>query len=287
MQKAIKLIMKTVTSVSGGKTSAYLAANYPTDYNVFSLVRIEDRNCLFPDRKIRQLVEDRIQKPFIATAEDDMIVYTILDLEQYLGREIKWVSGITFDELIATKGGWLPNKLHRYCTSRLKLEPIFQWWAETIGDPVIMNIGFRANEGSRALRMMEKLNENGLLTMKTTFEKLDDGRNKWETVEWQKPAFPLLENGIYRDAIVQFWGDKPVRFAVKNNCVHCFHQNPLLIRKRTEFHRSKMEWAAGQEGGDNGYWRNDGSYADFINNPLQFELQLSDFSECDSGYCEL
>ena len=29
--------MKSVTSISGGKTSAYLAANYPTDYTIFVL----------------------------------------------------------------------------------------------------------------------------------------------------------------------------------------------------------------------------------------------------------
>ena len=32
--------MKTVNSISGGKTSAYIAAHYPSDYNVFSLVRM-------------------------------------------------------------------------------------------------------------------------------------------------------------------------------------------------------------------------------------------------------
>lgn len=64
--------MKIVTSISGGKTSAFLAANYPTAYNVFALVRIEDPKCKFPDAKIRSMIEDRIQKPFIGTAEDDM-----------------------------------------------------------------------------------------------------------------------------------------------------------------------------------------------------------------------
>ena len=30
----------TVNSLSGGKTSSYIAANYPADYNVFALVRM-------------------------------------------------------------------------------------------------------------------------------------------------------------------------------------------------------------------------------------------------------
>ena len=92
--------MIKVNSLSGGKTSSYIAANYPADYDVFSLVRIEDENCRFPDEKIRKEVEDRIQAPFIGTAEDDTIIYTMLDLEQYIGRPISWVSGITFDEVV-------------------------------------------------------------------------------------------------------------------------------------------------------------------------------------------
>ena len=119
--------MKTINSLSGGKTSSYIAANYPADYNVFSLVRIEDERCKFKDEKIRKLVEDKLQAPFIATAEDDTIVYTMLDLEQYIGREITWVTGPTFDQLIKDKGQYLPNKVARYCTTELKTQPIATW----------------------------------------------------------------------------------------------------------------------------------------------------------------
>ena len=95
--------MKTINSLSGGKTSSYIAANYPADYDVFSLVRIEDSNCKFPDEKIRKEVEDRIQAPFIATAEQDTIIYTMLDLEQHICRKIHWVTGRTFDEVTKRK----------------------------------------------------------------------------------------------------------------------------------------------------------------------------------------
>jgi hypothetical protein len=80
--------MKTVNSLSGGKTSSYIAANYPADYNVFSLVRTDDKNCMFPDKKIRQEVSDRLGVEFIGTLEEDMIIYTMLDLEQFIGTKI-------------------------------------------------------------------------------------------------------------------------------------------------------------------------------------------------------
>ena len=36
--------MITVNSISGGKTSAYLMKHYPANINIFSLVRVEDKD---------------------------------------------------------------------------------------------------------------------------------------------------------------------------------------------------------------------------------------------------
>jgi len=103
--------MKTINSISGGQTSAYIAANYPADYNLFALVRIEDERCRFKDEAVRKQVEDRIQKPFIATAEDDTIIYTMLDLEQFIGKPITWASGETFEMVNKQKSGYLPTTI--------------------------------------------------------------------------------------------------------------------------------------------------------------------------------
>lgn len=283
--------LKTISSLSGGRTSAFTEEISPADYRLFALVRTENKKDKFPDKKIRKIVEDRIQKPFIATAEDNTIIYTMFDLEQYWGREIVWVSGITFDELVKAKGGWLPNKLHRYCTSHLKIEPMFYWWAENIGEPVNMQIGFRANEGGRVERMMQKINGNGLLEFNATFEKHSSGRNKgqnkWESVEWQKPRFPLyFERPTYKDEIIEYWKNKPIRFALKNNCVHCFHQNPLMLKWQFGREPAKMCWAKNQEGGDKGFWRSDISYKDIERSNVQSQIPFEEFDECESGHCE-
>lgn len=278
--------MITVNSVSGGKTSAYIAANYPADHDVFALVRTSDPNCLYPDAKLRQEVEDRIQKPFVGTLEDDTIIHTMLDLEQYIGRKITWVSGLTYDEVIAKKGDYLPNKVGRYCTTHMKLEPIFYWWAENIGVPIDMRLGFRASEMNRAERTLSKTNEDGLLTMKATFELNERGQNKWEEVPWQKPVFPLITTPTFKDTIEEYWKEKPVRFAPMNNCVGCFHRNPLLLRKMFELHPNKMEWFARQEA--KGQWRSDMTYRQIQSRPLQIEIDFSEWDEgCESGYCGL
>ena len=65
--------MKLVNCLSGGKTSSYIAANYKSDHNVFALVRTNDVKCIFPDKKIRQIVSDKLGLEFIGTLEDDMI----------------------------------------------------------------------------------------------------------------------------------------------------------------------------------------------------------------------
>lgn len=279
--------MQTVTSISGGQSSAYVAANYPSDYFVFALVCIEDTNCTPKDKKLVQMVSDRIGKEFIATAEDDTILHTILDLEQYLGKEINWLTGHTFDYVTKNLGGWLPNKLHRYCTVEMKLRPIFRWWRAEIGKPVKMQIGFRHGEDRRVKNMEKRLNDNGLLQFKDVVGQHSNGRNKWAEIAWQKPTFPMVQDGVRRDQVVQFWKDKPVRFAERNNCVGCFHRNPMLLKMMFDKHPNKMEWFASQERGrEKGLWA-DVRYDEIKKHRLQLSLSWDDFTDCDSGHCGL
>ena len=279
--------MKTLNSLSGGKTSSYIAANYPADYDVFSLVRVEDKNCKFPDEKIRKEVEDRIQAPFIGTAEDDMIVYTMLDLEQYIGRPITWVTGKTFEGIIKNHGGFLPNKIARYCTTDMKTIPIAEWRYKNIDDDVVMRFGYSANEQGRAKRMMEKTNDNGMTEVKIVVGKHNNGNNKWKTIEYCKPEFPLIDAHLFKDTIEEYWKDKPVRFAYMNNCVGCWWRSPMLLSHMSKRHPDKMDWFAKQEENNKGRFKSEVSYREIMNYKTQFQLFDDDFNECDSGYCGL
>lgn len=242
--------MKIVNSISGGKTSAYIAKHYPGDYNVFALVTTTDKKCLFPDKKIRQKVSDRIGKDFIGTLEEDTIIYTMLDLEQFIGSKIDWVAGKPFDEIIQ-RGykKYLPNVTQRFCTTEMKLDPIFRWWQKTQKEVVEMRIGFRANEQSRAKTMLSKTNKKGNLEFKTITGRSKTGnQNKWSDIEWQKPVFPLIKANIYKDNIEEYWKDKPVRFAYMNNCVGCFHRNVGLLKHMSNRHPNKFNWFEQAEG---------------------------------------
>ena len=280
--------MKTINSLSGGKTSSYIAANYPADYNVFSLVRTNDIASKFKDEKIRKLVEDRLQAPFISTAEDDTIIYTMLDLEQYIGKEITWVTGPTFEDVIKNHGGYLPNKVARYCTTDMKTMPIAKWRYDNIDDDVEMRFGFRANEQSRAKTMNDKLNERGMTEVKIVIGRTKTGtRNRWGVIDYCKPTFPLIEDGIFKDNVEEFWRDKPVRFAYMNNCIGCWWRGPMLLKHMADKHPEKMDWFARQEEGNKGNFKSDVSYREIINYNSQFSLFDEDFSECDGGYCGL
>jgi hypothetical protein len=284
--------MKTVNSLSGGKTSAYIAANYPADFNVFALVRTDDKKCMFPDAKIRQIVSDKIGAEFIGTLEDDVIIYTMLDLEQFIGQKIDWVTGRTFDEIIKRKNGttFLPSWMRRFCTTEMKIEPMFYWWKNNFDAPIKMQIGFRANEMNRANSMIKKLNKNGLSEFDAIVGKMKSGnKNKHQIIEWQKPMFPLIEDSIFKDTIEEFWKDKPVRFAWMNNCVGCMHKEPILLNKMSKLHPNKLEWFAEQErqSSNNCTWREGITYDQIIKHKMQMELFDDDFNDCDSGYCGL
>jgi hypothetical protein len=278
--------MKTVNSLSGGKTSSYLASKYKADYNVFSLVRTNDIKCQFPDKLIRQKISDRLGQDFIGTLEEDTIIYTMLDLEQHIGSKINWVTGKTFDQIIDQKGRYLPNKIARYCTTELKTLPILHWIYEEIKSPVIMRFGYRANETRRAKKMLEKTDENGLTSVRATFSKLKDGRNSWADYKYCKPEFPLIEDNIFKDQIEQYWQNKNVRFAYLNNCVGCFWRNPLLLKKMHTKQPQKLQWFSDQETEKN-KWRSDIKYSEIIKWQTQLELFDSEFNECDSGNCGL
>jgi len=223
----------------------------------------------------------------------------MLDLEQFIGKEITWLSPKTFDEII--NGDWnkgkngkhyLPNLMTRYCTTEMKMKPIFEWWQKEINEIVEMRIGFRASEMNRAKRVIDKLNANGIDEMKAVIGKSKTGnRNRWGMVEWRIPTFPLIPANINNDTIFNYWQkNKEVSFAdgYYNNCVGCFHRNPVFLNKMSQEHKNKMEWFANIEAENSpNTFRKDCTYKEILEYKPQIELTFEDFDECDSGYCGL
>lgn len=280
--------MKTVNSISGGKTSAYIMAHFPADINIFSLVRVEDKDCLWmkgKDEKTRQLISDRIGKEFIGTAEMDETIYTILDLEQFTGQEIKIISGKTFEQVIKDNYNYLPNKMVRYCTVEMKLKPIFNYLKSLEVLPVEMRIGYRPNEIERAERMLQRADENGIEHFETIIGKRKT-QNKWGKVPYRKAKFPLIDENITKDIIYNYWEDKNVRFAYRNNCVGCVNRQPLMISHMATKELNKVEWFNKMEIETGNRFMSDVSFQSILKFSTQGQLFTDeDFSTCDSGFC--
>ena len=279
--------MTTINSLSGGKTSSYMAHKYPADFDIFALVTTTDKKCIFPDAKIRQQVSDRIGKEFIGTLEENAIIYTMFDLEQFIGREITWVNDKSFDEIILNKNKqiFLPNKVQRICTIKMKIEPIAQWCYENLELPVKMRIGFRANEQRRAKNMIERMDDGVEYFKFKIGEK--NGRNKWKNLAYRVTEFPLIKDSVFKDKIEEFWKDKPVRFAYMNNCVGCFHRSELLLKHMSNKQPQKFEWFSEQERKSKGTWRTGITYDKIKDYKSQLNLFDDDFNDCDSGFCGL
>lgn len=261
-----------------------MSVHFPADYNVFALVTTEKKTCIFPDAKVRQMVSDRIGREFIGTLEMDAIIYTILDLEQMTGKAINWVAGLPFEKVIEKKKA-LPNLVMRFCTSEMKINPINEFWFKNINEPVEMRIGFRANEHNRAAKMLERCNADGFIYEKIKIGQKENGKNIWKTFKMRKPTFPLIENGIFKDEIDNYWKDKPVRFASRNNCVGCFHRNEIFLNYISSIEPVKFQWFIDIEKEKNKTFKNGITYEKIKNYNMQVELFNEDFNGCDSGSC--
>lgn len=301
--------IKTVNSISGGKTSAYIAVHYPADYELFSLVCINDNESRPKDKGLVDYINKKLEKfapefgEFIATAEDDKTLYVMRDLEQYLGREILWVRGMSFDDVI-DKGTQtrLPSWAIRYCTEKMKLLPIFLWWFNQIGEKCNMRIGFRFDEFDRMERFFNNSDPTNFkipISCKTYGQKMQVHEN----FNWRFCQFPLIKNGITTAMIKDYWKQngwiggglfderRQIDFPAISNCIGCFHKQPETLAAMAEINFSKMKWFAEQELKEMGTWLDSRvTYQHLIDNRFElakealYELQVLNQS-CDTGGC--
>jgi hypothetical protein len=269
--------MKTINSLSGGKTSSYLAKHFPADFNLFSLIRIEDKRCAPKDKNLVQFISDKIGQEFIATAESDITLKAVIDLEQLIGKEIIWVTGRTFEQVNrkATGGKGLPNQQWRFCTTEMKMRPIWDWWYKNINEKVKMGIGFRYDEMERADRLST--------TFKGIVGQSPNGRNKWQEIEWREGYFPLIENKITHYDVKKWADTTSLIFPADSNCVGCFHKPMQQLRKNWDLETDKMQWFAEQE--KFATWKKEGSYFQFKEIGLQMDFNFGTGSGCQAGFC--
>lgn len=290
--------MLTVNSLSGGKTSSYIAVHYPADVEIFALCCIDCHNAgKNIDKAIKQKVNDKLQRycpempEFVATSEDPKILRVMFDLEQMIGREIIWVRGAGWEQMMNTKKA-IPNMAKRFCTTELKMKPIFEYLFRNYELPVKMRIGYRWDEMERA---------NGF---NSTFKYADTCEfrersvtwiNRWKTIDWRVGEFPLIRDRISHDRIANYWKQKGViDFPEDSNCLFCFWKQPQQLRKNFDTDNAIMQWAKIQEDlsilyrrwHDKSYtFKDKQSFAQIEKMGLQLDFFFGTGSGCQAGFC--
>ena len=278
----------TVNSLSGGRTSSYLAVHYPADIDVFALVVADCHNSnprFTRDKKLVQLVNDKIQKHSIikdrvvSTPEDVNTIKVVLNLEQKIGREIRWVRDISFEEMMNQKKA-IPNIKMRFCSFMLKIKPIFEYLMVQGHSYVDMRIGYRYGEENRMkefttdIKYVDSVNLYGA------------GKNNWRTVTWRKGSFPLIEDRIIYPIIIKYWKDFPeFEFPEDSNCQMCFWKAHQQLRKNFDTNFNIMMWAAIQEKIRGRRFKKDMSLLQISKIGVQESFVFGTGSGCGSGMC--
>jgi hypothetical protein len=275
--------MKTINSLSGGKTSSYLAVHYPADFNIFAVVQIEDLNCKPKDQSIVKYASEKLGKDFIATAESDQTLYAMRDLEQLLGQNIIWVGGDSFETVIKKHGNFIPNMGARFCTTDMKIRPIAEYIYKNImvdDQPVFSNVGIRYDEKERAKTKKEdrELKHKIIVGKRGT-------RNKWQEIFWGVANYPLITNRVTHYTVHKFWQGQSIKFPEDSNCVWCFWKDVQQLRKNYDDENAKMEWFNTAEINSGHNWKSKISYEQIKKIGLQQDFFFGTGSGCQAGFC--
>lgn len=283
-------IMLTVNSLSGGKTSSYMALHYPADVNIFACVCIDYQPAMPKDLTVLAYCLQKLDGNFIASAESEKTLKVMMDLEQKLGKEIVWVRGESFDTIV-DNAGCLPTWNRRFCTTDMKIKPMNNYLFFRYG-LTKKNIGFRYDELERAYEI--KKGQKPKLKVKEFFDfpesqsLVGSKRKNWNKgVHVSNKNYPLIFDRIEKRHIESYWKQCPeFDFPYDSNCQGCHHKSAKLIKENHLREPAILEWFAKQEEkGKYNTWHDD-----MIPYRKKFDMNFTgefDFegSSCDMGYC--
>lgn len=293
--------MKTLNSISGGRTSAYMAAHFVADYDVFVAVCGDNPKTTPKDSGLVREICNRLEPfvpqwgEFIGSPEDARTFRVVLDLEQKIGRKIIWLRGESFEAMVMRKG-MLPNTQMRICTMELKMRPIAEWiYKETNGGKVLNRVGIRIDEaqrikteGHRAQRMDIVIDRSGK-------------KNKWlRGYEFAESSYPLVfdsdgdMNPIRKREIYAWAESSGLVFPPSSNCQWCFHKGVGELVGNAHENReiieagSEMEAAFSAKKGKPCTMKKAMPLSDILEMKPQQITQISmfhGFGACESTFC--
>lgn len=260
-------MVKTIASLSGGKSSSYMALHFPADVRIFAVVLTDQPEAAPSDSGLLRECRKRIPG-FVASREADSTLRNMLWLEQELGMEVEWVCAyesqgkaslssepgwlpkpLTFDRLVEAKKS-LPNRMQRWCTEELKYTAIY-WHTflnhlENPEDIVFMDIGIRADESHRVERILDC--KSNRIKRASQASVSNNGRNSLVRHEWRVPFFPMVDAGITQQDVLTFWKEKPgVLWPGESNCDMCFFKSKQTLKRLSEQMPDRFAWWEEQE----------------------------------------
>lgn len=177
-------------------------------------------------------------------------------------------NGEPFDAIIAKKKR-LPNWQERWCTSMLKLAPMFAY-AESLGwkkGEYAELIGLRDDEGERILRGLAKAEETG-----------------------RRVAYPLANAKIRKADVMSFWRGMDFDLALEpweGNCDLCFATPKAVRLARIRRNPSCGLWWSEKEAERNGFFDRRVRVADLMDqverHPDLFEAASFDEFDAECG----
>jgi 3'-phosphoadenosine 5'-phosphosulfate sulfotransferase (PAPS reductase)/FAD synthetase len=234
MHDPFKIYGPPCISFSGGRTSAYMLwrvlqsnSGLPADALVCfaNTGREEEATLRFVQDCAEQWgvplhwIEYRRAKPYFA-------------LTDFAGAAR---DGEPFAELIRSKM-YLPNPMTRFCTSELKIRPMFRWLRDTgrLADGLDMMVGIRADEMRRVVKMRNgKNSESAKITN----------------------LVPLADAGVTVGTVQAFWAVQPFNLelptyngrTLAGNCDLCFLKPAAQVASLIREKPARAIWWVAQE----------------------------------------
>jgi hypothetical protein len=249
--------MISVNSVRGGRSSTYMALHYPSDLYIYACVLTDDIATVIPDKSLRSYCQGKLPNhdwDKSANREAWQNLANMRQLEQLLGKEIIWVSAeYSFDGMLENHS-FLPNSRARFCTTQLKIEPIYRYLYSRFAQGVIVNpknntqdatnlepfyvqIGFRYGE--------EKRTDNQCLPIAIPSHCSLQGqkRTRWITTKnLRVSAYPLIENQVDAVAISAWANNSAFSFPAITDCDFCFFRTKSEIMAQTIAYPERAKW---------------------------------------------
>lgn len=201
-----------ILSFSGGRTSAYMLANYDYDLAIFCNTGKEAEGTLDFVRKCGEYFDKEII--WLEYTTDNKEKFKVVNFET-ANR-----NGKPFEQLVK-KTKFLPNQQMRTCTVEMKAKTIKRY-LKNIGlkiSDIDMLLGIRADEPNRYFKLK------------------NTNRNGWENI------MPLYKDAITKKHVLDFWNKQPFDLDINShegNCDLCFLKG---LGKKIELLRQKPEIA--------------------------------------------